>query len=270
MTAPAQDGHFSALLRFWRHARGLSQLDLATSAGISSRHLSVLETGRATPSREMVLKLAAPLSLSLVEQNELLRSAGFALGFIRTTPGELSPHVRSALDWMKEKQEPYPLVVLDRHYQLVESNRAAQLLVGVLLGGRPLTEENTLKWLFDPDLLRPLVNDWSQLAQAMLLRVQREQLMSRRDHQLSTLLSELLAYPDVPHEWSAPDWSASSPAALPLSLNVRGQTVRFVTALTVFQAPRDIGLEDLRIESYFPIDQATQEFCEALMERGAC
>ncbi|MFO0633465.1 MAG: helix-turn-helix transcriptional regulator [Nannocystaceae bacterium] len=255
---------FPALLRYWRNARGLSQLDLAAAADVSPKHVSFLETGRAKPSREMVLRLAATLGVPLRDQNALLVAAGFAEAFTERDPHGIDPTVRRALDRMMAHHEPFPLVVLDHHYDLVLANTGAARLLAAALGPRAASERNAMALLFDPGLLRPLVVDWEPVARRMLVRLQREALDRRRDDGLSRLLSRLCAMPGVPSDWREPDLALPSEATLQLRLRLGPQVLAFLTTLTVFQAPQNAALEELRIESYYPLDDATEAACRAL------
>ncbi len=256
---------FPALLRYWRGARGLSQLDLAGAASVSAKHISFLETGRANPSQEMVLRLASTLDLPLRDQNALLLAAGFAEVFREPAESEFDPVVKRALDIMMRHHEPYPLVVFDRHYEMVAANEGTQRFLRLLLGDAAGREKNVMKLLFDPDLLRPFVVDWERVAGGLLVRLQRELLHKRRDGGLSALISTLCTYPGVPADWRVPDLSAPSLAALDVQFDVHGQRLGFLTTLTVFQAPQNVSLEELRIESYYPLDDATDQLCRALV-----
>lgn len=256
---------FPALLRYWRGARGLSQLDLAGAASVSAKHISFLETGRANPSPDMVLRLASTLDLPLRDQNALLVAAGFAAVFEESIETEFDPIVQRALDIMMRHHEPYPLLVLGRHYDMVSANEGTQRLLRLLLGDSAGREKNVMKLLFDPELLRPFVVDWERVARGLLVRLQRELLHKRRDCGLSMLISTLCAYPDVPADWRVPDLSAPSLAALDIQFDVHGQRLGFLTTLTVFQAPQNVSLEELRIESYYPLDDATEKLCRALV-----
>jgi transcriptional regulator with XRE-family HTH domain len=175
---------FPALLRHWRTLRGLSQLDLALAADVSARHVSFLETGRAQPSREMALRLATTLSVPLREQNDLLRAAGFPDAFAEPgLEGGLPPGVAQAIDRMLAKQEPFPLTVLDRHYNVLRTNEgAARLLARFIadpsaLGAPP----NAFAALFDPRLGRPFVVDWERVAHALVSRLHLETLARPAD-----------------------------------------------------------------------------------------
>jgi transcriptional regulator with XRE-family HTH domain len=256
-----------ALLRFWRTRRGMSQLDLALTAGVSSRHVSFLETGRAQPSREMLLKLSAALRVPLRDRNALLRAAGFDEEFAEPDlQSGLTPAVQHALERMLAQQEPYPMGVMNRHYDVVRYNRAAaQILARFIaepaaLGGAP----NAMRMLFDPRQARPFICDWELTARTFLLRLQLEVIEHPGDSGLSDLLDELLDYPGVPESWRQPDFSVSIESTLPLRLRRPDLEVGFITTLTAFSAPGNITLEELRIESYFPIDQATERACQRL------
>ena len=163
-----------ALLRYWRGLRGMSQLDLATAADVSSRHISFLETGRANPSRDMVLRLGATLDIPMREQNALLAAAGFSDVFRDTEMGDLDPYIRDALQRMMNQQEPYPLVVMDRHYNVLMANVAATRFLNIVLGERmgSLTDINIMKLVFDPLGFRDVITNWEQLAKGLLSRLQ--------------------------------------------------------------------------------------------------
>lgn len=263
---------FGALLRYWRNARGLSQLDLAASAEVSARHLSFLETGRARPSREMVMQLSAALDVPMREQNALLRAAGFSDAFAEPGLGEaLDPLLRKTVEHMLAKQEPYPLLVMNSHYDVVQMNHAALRLFGLALGDRAhalVQRPNVLRLAFDPEGLRPLIADWSACARHLLLRLQREVLQRPADTALKQLLSSLCSYDGVPADWRVPDLSEPSLATFNLHFQLGEQRYGFLTALTVFNAPQNITVEELRLESYFPLDDATDALCRMLAASG--
>jgi len=255
---------FCALLKYWRGRRGLSQLDLAATAEVSSRHLSFLEIGRAKPSREMVLKLAATLDVPLRDRNTLLREAGFAAHFPEPTLDALQdPAIEHALERMLEQQEPYPMILLDRTYEVLRINQAARRFFGVVIKDG-LVGLNALDVLFDPGILRPFVVDWQTVGLEVVLRLQRETLFNPHDRRLGELLERLLKYPDVPQEWQRPDFSRSTAPAVNLRFRFGEQELGFVTTMTRFHAPHNVTLDELQIESYFPQDEATQQLCIAL------
>jgi transcriptional regulator with XRE-family HTH domain len=261
---------FSALLRHWRTRRGMSQLDLAVTADVSSRHISFLETARAQPSREMVLVLAAALDVPLRDQNVLLDSAGFPAAFPEPAlEGGMTSAVAQAIDRMLEKHEPFPMLVVTRLYDVLRMNEASRrvLMRMVLDPGALGDTPNLLRALMDPRLTRPFVVDWERTARLLLSRMHRESLQRPSDGPLAALLEELARYPDVPQSLRQPDLSLPSEATFTLRLKRGDLDLAFLTTLTVFSAPQNVTLEELKLESYFPLDDATARACERLAER---
>jgi transcriptional regulator with XRE-family HTH domain len=276
-TTKDQDSNlFPALMKHWRQRRGLSQLDLSLAADVSSRHVSFLETGRAQPSREMILRLANALSIPLRDQNALLAAAGFAEAFAQPGPEEaLRGPVGQAIARMLQHHEPFPMVVMDRAYNVLRMNEGASALVPRLIAdpsalADPVNQPiNGYKWLFDPRLARPYVQEWESAARVFLSRIHRESLERAGDAALSTLLRELLAFPGVPDHWQAADLSVPSQPVLAIRLKTADLSLAFLTTLTVFNAPQNVTLDELRIESYFPLDDATGAHCKALTRSSA-
>jgi transcriptional regulator with XRE-family HTH domain len=258
-----QSASFGGLLQHWRKARQLSQLALATEAGVSSRHLCFVETGRAKPSRDMVLLLAETLDVPLRERNELLLAAGFAPEFAESPlDAPALEAVRLALDAMLEQQEPFPAVVMNRHWDIVRANRAGQRLFAFLLEGQALANTptpNVLRLMFHPDGLRPFVLDWPSVAEALLRRVRREALGGVKDPVAERLLHELLAYPDVPASWGRRAGPAVSPSVpiIPVGFRRDAREYRFFSAITTLGTPHDVTAQELRIECFFPADRQT-------------
>ncbi len=202
------------LLREWRAARRLSQLDLALEAGTSSRHLSYVETGKARPSRELIARLAETLAMPLREQNALLLAAGYAPHFPERsleTP-ELAP-IRRAIDLILGQQEPYPAFVLNRRWDLLGANRAAVRLTGLLLGRALPPGGNMIRMFFDPALLRPAVENWEEVAVDLLRHLHDEIAAFPSDRAAKELLEEALAYPGVPARWARRGSSSRRAAA---------------------------------------------------------
>ena len=264
-------GLFPALLKHWRGQRGLSQLDLALAADVSARHISFLETGRAAPSEGMVLRLAATLGVPLRHTNAMLQAAGHAPAY-STTEDALPPVVAQAVSLLKDHQEPYPLIVLDRTYQICDLNGGARALLGALVGV-PLPEDagavaalglNLARLTFDPHGAQPLLANFSEVGRALLWRLQREVLASPEDTALAALLDEILAMPTVEPGWREVDLSVRSEPALIVHLRRDALELRFLTLVTVFQAPQNVLVEELRIEAWFPCDPATAAACRAL------
>ena len=259
---------FCALLKYWRGRRGLSQLDLAVVAEVSPRHLSFLETGRANPGEEMVLRLAAALDVPLRDRNALLREAGFGPRFPEPELDALDdPAIERAIERMLRQQEPYPMLLLSRSYEILRINGAVQRLFGAVVEGE-LVGRNALVTLFDPAELRPYVIDWEETAQELVTRLQRETLLSPHDHALAELLDQLLAYPGVPKAWQRPDFTRGSAPAVRLRVRMGEQELGFLTTITRFNAPQNVTLDELQIESYFPLDELTEQVCAAMAAGG--
>ncbi|MEO0560036.1 MAG: helix-turn-helix transcriptional regulator [Bacteroidota bacterium] len=260
---------FSALLKYWRTHRGLSQLDLALAADVSSRHISFLETGRSRPSEDMVLLLASTLDVPLRERNVMLREAGFAAAFDEPSLEALNaPGIEHALAMMLQRMNPFPMMVLDRAYTVLRLNEAARRMATVGLGSLPETW-NAMRALFDPNGFRPYVLDWESTAQSAVARLHREVLRSPHDERLAALLEEVLAVPGVSAAWRQLDPARGAEGALTLRLHVGGQVLSFITSMMSFHAPQNVTLDEIQIESYLPADEATELACAALLGGAA-
>jgi transcriptional regulator with XRE-family HTH domain len=255
---------FGSSLRQWRKSRGLSQLELALTADSSARHLSFLENGRALPSRAMVLRLAEALDVPLRERNALLAAAGFASMF-RETPLDSGAmrEVQRALRLMLNKQEPYPALVIDRAWGIVETNAACarlMALLGVAGADGPL---NLLRLMMHPNGMRQWVEDWEAGARMLLLQLRRELAAAGNDATLGSLLEEVLGYPDVAAlQEIAPD--ARAMPVLPLTIARDSLRLSWFTTVTTFGTPQDITMQELRIEMFYPADEATDRFSREL------
>jgi transcriptional regulator with XRE-family HTH domain len=252
------------LLKHWRGVRRKSQLALAVQAGVSARHVGFIEVGRSTPSREMVMLLAGVLDVPLRERNALLLAAGYAPVYRET--GLEAPemeHARRAVSLILEHQEPYPAVVMDRHWNLLTSNAAAQRFFSRLLppaepAGPAGPPANILRLMFDPGGLRPFVANWESAAEALVRRVHREALGGVPDAATARLLDEVLAYPDVPRRWRSPDLLAPFPGPfLALQFRKGGLAMDYFSTVTTLGTPLDVTLQEIRIECFFPGDEHT-------------
>ncbi len=252
------------LVREWRERRRLSQLALALDAGVSTRHLSFLETGKARPSREMVERLAERLDVPLRERNTLLLAAGFAPAYPehRLDDPALGP-ARRVVDRVLAGHEPYPALAIDRHWTLLAANRAvAPLLAGVasdLL--RPPV--NVLRLSLHPEGLAPRIANLGQWRAHLLERLRR-QVEATADAVLAALAAELAAYPApaVPAPGSGSGSGTGSGSdfagiAVPLVLRTGGGTLAFLSTTTVFGTPVEVTLAELAVEAFFPADAAT-------------
>jgi transcriptional regulator with XRE-family HTH domain len=266
LTSPA----FGHVLRKWRLARRWSQLDLALEAGISSRHLSFLETGRAQPSRDMVVRLSQVLDVPLQERNSLLLAAGYAPAYAETplTAPELEP-IQRALQYILHQQEPYPACVVDGVWNVVQKNDAAQRIFALLMD-QPLPPDlarNAMHALFHPQGIRRYVTNWEECSGAMIERVHREAGTGNEASQ--RLLKDLLAYPGIPSPWHTPDLSRPLPPLFTVRLRKGDQSFAFFTTLATLGTPQDVTLQQLRIESFFPADLATEAATRRLAQESA-
>jgi transcriptional regulator with XRE-family HTH domain len=238
----------------------MSQLALAMEAQISSRHLSFVETGRSRPSREMVLLLAEVLDVPPRDRNDLLAAAGYAP--IYRESGLDAPEMaqfRRALDFILRQQEPYPAIVLDRYWNILLANQGADRFVGFFLDpavAAALGSPNALRLICHPQALRPYIINWEATAAALIQWVHRDLLRSA-DAGIRLLLDELLAYPDVPRNWRTLDLDAPTAPFLAIEMQKDDTRLSFFTTLTTLGTPYDITLHELRIESFFPADDAT-------------
>jgi transcriptional regulator with XRE-family HTH domain len=271
-------GLFPALLKHWRGQRGLSQLDLALAADVSSRHISFLETGRSSPSAAMVLRLATALGVPLRHVNAMLEAAGHEPAF-EESAHSLPAAVVHALALLKAHQEPYPLIVIDRAYRVRDLNRGAQTMLAALLPADVPQGEldpaalarmqlNLARLTFDPHGAQPYLVNFDEVGRALLWRIQREVLTDPDDGELRTLLDELLEMPTVAPGWRDVDLSSPSDPVLVVHLRRGEVELRFVTMVTAFQAPQNVAVEELRVEIWFPYDDATAEVVRGLAGAG--
>lgn len=267
------EASFGRLLQHWRRSRQLSQLDLAQRADISTRHLCFVETGRAKPSRPMVLLLAAALDVPLRERNALLLAAGFAPVFEESALD--SPQlatVRSALDAILRQQEPFPAIVLNRSWDIVAGNAAAKRFFAYLLdwSRRPETV-NVARLMFDPAGLRPRVRNWRAVASSLLQRIRREAVGGAGDTRAIRLIDELLAYPDARAMLREVDPERPTEPVIPVSYARReGEPVfNYFSIVSTLGTAQDVTLQELRVESFFPADAATERHARALGAAGA-
>lgn len=268
--SPPDAPEVGVLLREWRAVRRWSQLDLALDAGVSARHLSCVETGKAQPSRELVIKLADALELPLRERNALLVAAGFAPKYPESalaTP-ELA-QIRRAIEFILAQQEPYPAFVLNRHWDVLMANAAAARVNGFVLGGRPMKHANMIRQFFDPQDLRPAVANWDEVAGTLIRHLHTAVAAAPGDAVARALLAEALAYPDVPAHWRRRQFDAAPSPLLTTILQRDGHELRFFSTITTFGTPRDVTLDELHVECCFPVDEATAALCRRLAAEAA-
>lgn len=256
---------FGRLLQHWRQARHKSQLALALDAGISARHLSFVESGRAKPSRDMVMKLANALDLPFRERNALLTAAGFAHVYRETglSQPELA-QARRAIALIFRHQEPYPAVVMDRHWNLIDSNNAAKAFFGLLLADHKMPEPpNVLRLMFHPNGLRPWVANWNAVSHALIQRVHREAVGGLPDQKTESLLEEIKSYAGVSEVLLTPNLTAPITPLLPIQFRKGTFAADFFSAVTTLGTPLDVTLQEIRIECFFPADEQTAAMATA-------
>jgi transcriptional regulator with XRE-family HTH domain len=252
--------NFGEHLRWWRKRRGLSQLELAGVAGTSQRHLSFLESGRATPSQPMVLSLAAALNLSLRQQNPLLASAGYAAIWREGKLGapELA-QVDRALDHILAQQEPFPAFVVDRRWSLTRANGGAARLVEFLLGAVPAGPVNLADALLSPAVMRPFVVNWREVALHFIRGIQADAIADGAPESAS-LLARLLSYDGLPALLQSAALEEAPRPLLPIHLMKSGVSLHLFTTIATLGTPQDITVQEIRVESFFPMDEPTAGF----------
>ncbi|MEM9161511.1 MAG: helix-turn-helix transcriptional regulator [Cyanobacteria bacterium P01_F01_bin.4] len=264
---------FSELLKYWRKQRNLSQLTLSLNSDVSQRHISFLESGRAKPSREMVLQLATVLDIPFREQNKLLTAAGFAPVFTESdlSAPELAP-IRKALDFMLTQQEPFPAIVMDRYWNQIDSNQAAQRVMTLLLNADGMQacmdvdgRFNLMKATLHPAALRPTITNWDDIASHLIRRVHRETLEVGQSPASVKLFDELMSYPDVPRLWETNPHQGWHMPMLTVNFKKDEQRLSFFSTIATLGTPHDITLQELRIESMFPADEGTAARLKKMM-----
>jgi transcriptional regulator with XRE-family HTH domain len=247
------------LLRQWRDVRGKTQQDLSFDAGVSQKHISFVESGRSIPSRQMLLDLAQALDVPLRERNELLMAAGYAPLYSDQALGApLMNSISKALQRMLRQNEPFPAIVMDRHWNVLMTNDAAPRLFGCFVDMAARREpRNLLHLMFDPAGMRPFVANWPQTARGLLGRVYREALGHVIDERTKALLAELSQYPGVKPEWRAPSPGDAMPM-IPLTFVKDGVTLSYFSMITTVGTPQTVTAQELRLECMFPADDATE------------
>ena len=256
MSVAAETGA-GPMIREWRKRRRLSQLDLALEAEISQRHLSFLESGRAAPSRAMVIRLAEHLSVPLRHRNRLLMAAGYAPAFGERTLDDpsLQPAM-AAVEAVLRAQEPYPALAIDRHWNLLRANRALDPFLAAVGDAALLAPPvNVLRLSLHPRGLAPMIENLAQWRAHLLARLA-ALIDATADAGLEALEKELRAYPagDRPRRAAL----AADAIATPLRLRHGDGVLSFISTTTVFGTPLDVTLQELAIESFFPADDATR------------
>ncbi|WP_057092805.1 helix-turn-helix transcriptional regulator [Comamonas thiooxydans] len=260
---PGARAPFGEHLRHWRQHRRLSQQGLALEAEISTRHLSYVETGRAQPSREMVLRLAERLSVPLRERNALLVAAGFAPMYqARPLDHPDLAAARQAVELVLKGHEPSPALAVDRHWNLVATNAVVPLLLDGVAPWLLEPPVNVLRLSLHPEGLGPRLANSAQWRAHLLHRLQ-QQIAATADSELQALHDEIAAYPFAEDK----DSPLPSPIAVPFELHTHLGTLSFISTITIFGTPVDVTLQELAVESFFPADAETQRALQRLQAR---
>ncbi len=259
----ADDGRppVGELLRDWRNARGLSQMELAHRAGISPRHMSFVETGRSRPGREVLLDLSEVLGVPFRERNELLEAAGYARMYRDSAlDDDAVARVADVLRFLLRSHEPYGAVVVDSEWNVRMANDPHRTLMARLLADAPEAlreEKNLLVQTFHPQGLRPRIRNFARVAHTLLERLEAQARSNPMRDAYGELLERLRGLGDLPEPPPSPE-EGPLPILLPLELEVEGRVLRLFTTLTTLGTPQDALLQELRIETFFPADQQTE------------
>lgn len=250
---------YGTLLKQWRATRGLSQLALATDAGISTRHLSFLENGRSQPSRSMVELLSGMLDLPLDDRNTLLLAAGFAPAYGRRgiDAPDAQP-LRSAFAFILRQQEPYPAIVIDEASNVVDRNDAARHVFGLFVTDPRDRPANTVRSMFHPRGLRQYIVNWEELAVRVLYKVHRNASMGVHEDAVR-MRDEVMQYPGVRALSTDYTPESSMPALLTMRLRKGDLDLSFISTMMMLGMPCDVALESMKAECFFPADAATEK-----------
>ncbi len=261
---------FGKLLRYWRNQRNLSQLAIASEAEVSTRHVSFLENGRACPSREMVLLLADVLEVPLRERNAMLSAAGFAQVYRESnlSDPELSS-VWHSVSFLLDRHEPYPAIAVDRHWNILRMNGSATRVFAVFLDLAVLDPAlasplNAMRILFSDSGLRPYIVNWQEFGGHLIQRLHREAMSAANDKVAQALLAEALAAAGSPSDWRMPDLDAMPAPVAKFQLRKGELELALFSAITTLGTTMDITVQELRIETFFPADEASEAVLKQL------
>jgi transcriptional regulator with XRE-family HTH domain len=257
-------------IRQWRQRRRMSQLHFALDADISQKHLSFIESGRAMPSRDMVLRLAECLNVPLRERNTMLLAAGYAPVYPeRSIDDPALKAARAAIDLVLKGHEPFPALAIDRHWTLVAANAVVPLLLG-MVGDVALLKPpiNVLRLSLAPGGLAPHIVNLAEWRAHLLERL-RHQIEVTADAQLAALMQELLAYPSPVSERDGPAHNDYAGIFVPMQLKTPAGILSFFSTTTVFGTPIDVTLSEVALEAFFPADAETSLALRLMVEARA-
>ncbi|MFY9986617.1 MAG: helix-turn-helix transcriptional regulator [Chthoniobacterales bacterium] len=288
-TAPAGN-QLGNMLRHWRNVRGSNQLDVSIETGISQRHISFIESGRSTPSRQTLLEIAQVLDVPLRERNTLLLSAGYAPVYSEAAWNSAEMQsVTKVLERILNQHEPFPALVMDRYWNVLMTNDSGPRFFNCFIDmSRRKAPRNVLHLIFDPDGMRPFVEHWDEVASSLIHRVHAEATGRVMDAQTKDLLAALLAYPDVRTGSASAsrrpnsgltgtlsgrrrnaDPTVSSATILPIipiSFRKDDKVLNYFSMVTTVGTPQTVAAQELRIETMFPADDETEREHVALLE----
>jgi transcriptional regulator with XRE-family HTH domain len=262
--ASLEECELGHLLRLWRSKRGMSQLDLATAADVSSRHLSFLENGRANATVDMVLQLADALHVPLRDRNALLTAAGFAPMYreigLQTPERE---QIFTALTAFLRNQEPFPALVIDRYFHMVLTNDAAERRFALFIDAQKLWgngPRSIVKMFLSENGLRPHIEDWPRVAQWVMEQVYRQAHEGIGDPVSQVLFEEFLQYPGVDALWKVPEPDYIYPPVLYVTLKKFGLSLSNFFIMTTFGTSQDVYLQELRVICGYPANETARRF----------
>lgn len=262
---------FGSVLKEWRQHRRLSQLALSGLSGISQRHISFLENGRAQPSRPTILALADCMDVPLRERNGLLQAAGFAAAYPESLDDEQMVVFTQALEAQLNHHDPYPAIVLDGRWNMVMANTGALRFFAEFVDPARWLEDignpesfQVARLVLHEGGLAPYVVNWTELVSSFLQRARRDLLANPANQLLPVLIDEILSHPRASKRWQAPQWRSPPAPAITLTMRKDDLTLSLFTMLAHFGAPQNVSLEELALESFYPADSATRDWFEAV------
>lgn len=267
MAAP-EPTSLGELLKKWRSMRNLSQLDLAERAETSARHLSFIETGRGRPSKGLLLRLADVLEIPLRARNALLESAGFASCYSETGLSEPEmEQVRKTLEFICHAMEPYPVMIIDRYWNILMANEAMQRITEIFIDDPSMLDQaglNLMRLVLHPRCWRKNIENIVEFEPYMASRVSRALNTDPHDKKMRVLWEEICSYSDGDESSSATGWNGLPQLLKPIHLKNEDVELKLFTTIATLGAPQDITLQELRIECGFPVDERSEKCLQTL------
>ena len=277
------------LLRHWRDVRGRNQLELSIETGVSQRHISFIESGRSTPSRQTLLEIAQVLDVPLRERNSLLLSAGYAPVYSEEAWNSAQMQtVTRALERILHQHEPFPAFVMDRYWNVLMTNESAPRFFNCFFDmSRRKGPRNMLHVIFDPEGMRPFVEDWDKVSSSLIRRVKSEATGRVVDEKTEQLLAAVLAYPggktgtgnqirnQSKRSHSGQDFERNSTTGspilpiIPFSFRKQEKVLNYFSMVTTVGTPQTVAAQELRIESMFPADEETEHEHLLMLGKGS-